>query len=117
MRAKIFQDLTPRLLYANGAIFFQKPLARVQSGQSNAFEKDVVVIFGKRFVLQVLLRLIDRFDRIAGQQALIDKLRRTERRLVAQLDLEKFQSVNVPPQNDKTDRQRGRQYQSDRTPQ
>jgi hypothetical protein len=63
-----------------------------------------------------LFGLVGDFRGVPGQHALIEVFDRSKRRRIAEDDIEKSQPLHVPPEHDKTDRERGRQYKTDSAP-
>ena len=90
---------------------------RVSFGEAQPVQHDGVVIVFQRGVAEEGLRLLRRLDRIAGQHPLVHQLRRRQRRLVAEQDIEKLQAVDMAADHHQTDGEGRRQHQPDRAPQ
>ena len=88
----------------------------VGGGKVEALDRDLVVITRQGAVPQERLRLVKRLIRIAREHPLVKALDRGQRRAVAEHDVEELETFDMPPEDNKAQRQRGRQDQPDRTP-
>ena len=85
--------------------------------QPQALERHLVVVGPERPVPQELARLRHRLARVARQHALVEDLRRRERRPVAQHDVEEPEPVDVAAEDDEADGERRGEDEADGTPQ
>ena len=87
-------------------------------GELQSAKRHLVEIVDERPpFLQAKLGLIGGFRRIADQRALIEALRRRERRLVAEQHLEKVQALDMTPEHHEAHGERHGEQQAERPPQ
>ena len=93
---------------ADGGLAFDRERAacHVLLRQPQALERHLVVVGPERPVPQELARLRHRLARVARQHALVEDLRRRERRPVAQHDVEEPEPVDVAAEDDEADGER-----------
>ena len=86
-------------------------------GELKTLQDHFIVIGRKGPFFEKLLGVIESFRRIFREHALIEKLRRRQRRSIAKHHLEKLQVFNVTAKDHEADRQRSGKDETDRPPQ
>ena len=99
MGAEILDNLRDRLVNVFEPLVVQSAKSRIGCGEPERSQHYLLVIGFDRPFFEERPRLLDGFDRIARQHALIGCLLRSERRLVSQHDVDELKTVDMPGQN------------------
>ena len=95
----------------------ERAAAEVFLRQFQSLERNLVIVSRQWPILHEAFGLFRSFLGVAGQKPLIEVLSRGEGRPVSEDDVEKFELIDMPAEDDQTDGERRRHQQSDRPPQ
>src|SRR5262249_7005973 len=116
VRFQISHQFADRRNNSIQTLFVEMAQSTVGFRKPQSFEQDSVTVFLKRRLLQAIMGLFCRLERISRQKPLVKQLRRFQRRSIAKHDFQELESLDMPSRDDEAYRERRRYDQSDRAP-